>query len=810
MPSPTERWADLKSLFAAIVDLPMEERASAVESACRGDVALQQDLESLLAADDRAASFLASPIEEIEWPMPRSIGAYQIVREIGSGGMGTVYLAESDDEFRRQVAIKVIRGRLAADHVLKRFRLERRILAQLDHPNIARFLDGGTTAEGLPYFVMEYVDGVTIDVYCAERALSVNERLLLLLPICAAVQFAHQSLIIHRDIKPANILITPDGSPRLLDFGIAKVLDESDPHSTVTGAGALTPAYASPEHMRGLPLTTASDVYSLGVVLFELLAGERPYCDAELRMAARTGDDESEPPRPSKVSAAPASLGRRLRGDIDTIVMTALWRDPARRYGSATAFAEDIRRHLEGRPVAARPATLRYRTGKFIRRNRARVLAAVVIVAVVLGGMIATVRQARIAERERQRAERRAADVRRLSTDLLFELHDAIGPLPGSIAARQLLVTRALRYLDGLSSEMSDDADLKMELATAYDRVGSLTFDLKKAQSSYQKALALGRQVVRSDPGNGDHAIALLSILGNTGDLFKMMGQTVEASTFAEEALALSRKLVRLNPEDARYWSQLDLAHHRFGFVLQDAGIHDQALQHYREALSAAERAAHLAPDNLYYRRRTMVESSYIGINLAALGRYEEAIVAFGVADAALAPLTATDPVNATYRRDLWNIDLHRGLARLGTGQLADAFGDLGRALRIKEYLVAADPGDTGHRRGLAVTHLAFGQACDSTDARRNEAMAHYEEAMRLSESLTSVDSLNYESRMDVGRIERSIAAHLIATGRSEAARVHLLRGKAVFEQCSAMSRGNPSASEQLRAVRQALAEPSS
>jgi eukaryotic-like serine/threonine-protein kinase len=811
MTSRNERWSTLKNLFAEIVELPLSERLTAVEIACHDDFEMRRELESLLLSDDCATGLTGQPVVAMDWPVPITIGAYRVVREIGSGGMGTVYLAERQDESQKPVAIKVIRAGFAADHVLRRFILERQILARLDHPNIARFLDGGTTAEGLPYFVMEYVDGLPIDVYCTQHNLSVEERLSLLMPICAAVQFAHQSLIIHRDIKPANILITADGSPRLLDFGIAKILDAGDSSSTVTGMGPLTPDYASPEHILGQPLTTASDVYSLGVVLFELLTEQLPYCKTGRSAVMRSNASiESEPPRPSRVAFGGASQNRRLRGDIDNIVMMALRNDPARRYGSAANFAEDIRRHLEGLPVTARPATLRYRAEKFVRRNRAGVIAVVTIVAALVGGMIATARQTRVAERAKQQAESRSADVRKLSTELLFGLHDALETLPGSIAARQMLVARALEYLDRLSVEGSEDGVLKMELATAYERVGSLSFDMKKALSGYENALVLGREVLLSNPDDTAHALAVLSILSNTADLLKMMGQTSKALRFTQEALAISERLVRLSPGDARFWSQLDLAQSRFGFVLQDAGEHAEALRHYRAALFAADRAARLMPSNVYYRRRTAVEQTYIGINLAALGEYAQAIASFNQAGATISPLAVSDPVNAMYQRDLWNLYLHRGTARFAAGEVADAFGDLGRALAIKEFLSSADPGDTGHQRGLAVTHLAFGQACAGTMARQEEAMEHYQMALRLSESLTSADLLNFESRMDVARIERSIGARLVSANRASEARVHFQRSKAAFEKCKAMSRGNHEPSRQLRILEATLANSAS
>src|SRR5262245_28756322 len=350
------------------------------------------------------------------------VGPYRLIREIGRGGMGTVLLAvRSDDAFQKRVAIKVLRRGMDTDAIVGRFRHERQILASLEHPHIASLLDGGTTDDGLPYFVMEYVDGQLVTDYCDAKALDTTSRLELFRKICAAVQHAHQNLVIHRDIKPANVLVTSDGTPKLLDFGIAKLLNP-DPGvqtlaATIAGSPLMTPEYASPEQVRGETVTTATDVYSLGVLLYELLTGRRPY-----DLPSRTPDEiqrvvcNSVPVRPSTVVTHAASsqstrdrpeidsertrppdadrLRRRLAGDLDNIVLKALAKEPSRRYASVDQFSEDIHRHLTGLPVIARKDTLGYRTAKFIRRNRAGVAAAALVVLALVAGLIGTAWQA--------------------------------------------------------------------------------------------------------------------------------------------------------------------------------------------------------------------------------------------------------------------------------------------------------------------------------------------------------------------------------------------------------------------------------
>jgi serine/threonine protein kinase len=420
----------------------------------------------------------------------RRIGPYEIVREIGAGGVGSVYLAQRVDEFRQRVAIKLLRAGMDSRMVISRFRHERQILAGLHHPNISRLLDGGATEDGRPYFVMEYVEGKPIDAYANERGLSIRERLQLFRQICAAVQYAHQNLVVHRDIKPGNILVTEDGTPKLLDFGIAKLQrpvpghDAAAQEPSVAAAGGatlalteadmrlMTPEFASPEQARGLPITTASDVYSLGVVLYQLLTGRMPYqfktrspVEVELVIS------EQEPPRPSTVGGI---LAKGLTGDLDNLVLKALEKDTQRRYGSAEQLSEDIRRYLEGMPVLARPQTLFYRAGKFARRNRMAVAAAILLFVSLTGGLVATSWEAQVARQQRARAERRFNDVRRLTESFLFEFHDKIKDLTGATEARRLVVAKALEYLDGLEREASGDRSLQLELAEAYGRLGDV------------------------------------------------------------------------------------------------------------------------------------------------------------------------------------------------------------------------------------------------------------------------------------------------------------------------------------------------
>jgi len=461
----TDRWRRVKTIVADALDQPARTRSAFLDAACASDAPLRREVESLLASHERAADFIERPapipLEALDLARTAEIaagaqvGPYRLIRSLGSGGMGTVYLAERADEaFDKRVAIKFVGNALAHPHMVDRFLTERRILATLDHPNITRLLDAGATADGNPYVVMEYVEGEPIDVF--GRRLPLRARLELFRSLCAAVHYAHQRLIVHRDIKAGNILVDAEGRPKLLDFGIAKLLeaDSGLGERTLSVARALTPESASPEQLKDEPITVASDVYSLGVLLYRLLTDRKPFGGAMMTNTELTrAICEVDPPAPSRVA--------RVDRELDWITMMALRKEPARRYGSAQQFGEDIGRYLGGRPVLAAPDTWTYRTRKFVVRRWVGVAAAAAVFVALAAGAAATYYQAR-------RAERRFDDVRRMANTMMFEIHDTIESLPGSTAARKLVIDRARQYLDSLAADTGDDDALIEELATAY------------------------------------------------------------------------------------------------------------------------------------------------------------------------------------------------------------------------------------------------------------------------------------------------------------------------------------------------------
>jgi len=748
-----QRWQRIEALFHAAAPLGPDARRQLLARDAADDPGLAGEVERLLAANDRAGAFIQTPavelagaLEPADEPVPagRRIGPYRVVREVGRGGMGAVYLAERADEaFTQQVAIKLIKRGMDTAQVLARFRAERQILASLEHPHIARLLDGGTTDDGLPYFAMEYIEGQPIDAYADARRLSVAERLRLFLQVCGAVSYAHQHLIVHRDIKPVNILVTADGAPKLLDFGIAKMLQTGeDGTATAAGVRMLTPEYASPEQVEGQHATTVSDVYSLGVVLYELLTGRSPYrtrsrspveiaeavCTTEpLRPSAAVGEAEAPLTGRRRSGLAddraaatglgsPDRLRRRLRGDLDTIVLTALRKEPGRRYQSVEQLSGDIRRHLDGLPVRARPDTFRYRAGKFVRRNRGMVAAGTLVGVTLLGGTIATAWQAREARAAQARAERRFNDVRKLANAVLFDYHDAIKDLPGSTPVRERLVRDALGYLDTLAHEAHGDAALQRELARAYRRVadvqgGSMTANLGDTQgalNSYRKAVRILEGLFAADSGDVRTRRELAAVTSDFGTLLFDTGDVAGSLALARRAWALLEPLGR-DSVDAGLGLDLRKAGDLLGVLLLETGDAAGAARRHRDdlrRLEAAPEAERRRPD---VRRSMSVALHHLADAQVQLGDLNGALDNYRRSRAIRAGLAAEFPDNVDYRglvgsTDFWIADV---LAQLG--RHAEALAIYRERLAADSAAAREDPKNAIARSGIAFNLVRVG-----------------------------------------------------------------------------------------------------
>lgn len=568
-PLSPELWARVSPVLDDALERPPEEWAALVEARCAGDDSLRERVMALLAAHRAAGGFLSEPVagpelapEDAEPDVPESIGPWRVLHELGRGGMGVVYLAErTGDQFRQRAALKLVRAGLGSDEVMARFRRERQIVAGLEHPCIARLLDAGRAADGRPYFAMEYVEGRPLTAWCEERKVRLEDRLRLFGQVCGAVQHAHSRLVVHRDLKPSNVLVTEAGEPRLLDFGIAKLLTEDEAGVaplTRTGAQAMTPEYAAPEQLNGGAVSTATDVYALGLILHELLTGRR----------GRT--------RPS-LSIADKTLRRRIAGDLDTIVMVALREEPERRYPSAEALARDVDRHLAGMPVSARPDTLAYRVDRFVRRHRIGVVAAVLLLLSLLAGLLATAWQARVAQRERDRA--RAAEARATAVNdfVLHELLEAATPeksLGRPMAVTEVLDNATRSVAHAFPDLPLTEADVRLTLARSYASLGRFAEAREHAEAARarleQKAGAGAPEVWR--------ARALLARLGVE------QGRYREARAEIEEVLA--RQDALLGPTHADSLETRAL----LGRVLSLQGESTAAEKLLREALATQAR----------------------------------------------------------------------------------------------------------------------------------------------------------------------------------------------------------------------------
>ncbi|HEY1265060.1 MAG TPA: protein kinase, partial [Terriglobales bacterium] len=726
-----ERWQRVKQVLDGALAIDAARQPGYLDHACAGDPELRDEVDSLLQHHQLAATGflkqaaiqLAPPSEE-GLPSPRigrRLGGYQILAEIGHGGMGAVYrAARVDGQYEKQVAIKLVRGGYDTTSVLERFRHERQILASLDHPNIAHLLDGGTTEDGIPYLVMELIEGEPVDQYCDAHSLTVTERLQLFRQVCGAVHYAHQRLVIHRDIKPSNILVTSEGVPKLLDFGIAKILDPAA-GAEATLLQPLTPGYASPEQIRGEPITTASDVYSLGVVLYQLLTGSSPYCGIATHEMAHAVC-EFEPGRPSTASlrymqgkdngleATPAKLKRRLSGDLDNITLKALRKEPQRRYGSVEQFSEDVRRHLEGLPVNARQGSWNYRAGKFIKRHKAAAAASLIVVLTLLGGMAMTLREKRI-------AEHRFNDVRKLANSLIFEVHDSIRDLPGSTEARKLLVSRGLQYLDSLNSEAKGDQSLQEELATAYEKVGDVLGypyganlgDTAGALQSYRKAMAIRESLAAREPSE-PRLLALTSDFIRMANVLESSGDLPEALAEMRKALPITQRMAASNTS-ATVADQLGGTYYFTAMILGRTGDHDGELQLYQEAAATHEAGLRVDASNL--KLKTHLAGDYAGMALALQkkGDLGHAIPLQMKAVEILEEVSRANPNVAPLREYLGEAVLRLAGFKRDQGDGAGALETHRRAHQIFQELVAADPKDSLARANIGFAAVGMGNS---------------------------------------------------------------------------------------------------
>jgi serine/threonine-protein kinase len=714
-----ERWARLASEFDELCDRPVEAREAGIARLSGEDAALAGELRRMLAADDAESRVLGQGASAMalgdEPPDPAAnpsgdvpgagdrVGPWRLGAPLGTGGMGEVWSGErADGTFEQRVALKLLKRGLETDSLLRRFALERQILARLTHPGIARLIDAGSTPDGRPYFVMEQVEGEPITRWAESHAIDLGGRLRLIVEVAAAVDFAHRNLVVHRDLKPSNVLVGSDGAVKLLDFGIAKLLEGPDgsTHLTEIDGRALTPAYAAPEQIRGEPVTTATDTYALGVILFELLTGALPHRRESAPLAelfARLERETTE--RPSQVVLAegpgtPAKrrqLARRLSGDLDNIVLKALAPDPLRRYSTAAALAADLERFLEGRPVSARRDSIGYRTRMFVRRHRLGVAASILVLLTLVGGLAATAWQARRAAANATRAER----VKGFLVDV-FRQADPVLAQGREISAREVLASGAARIEKELSGEPAVAADLDEALAKIHLSLG----DLDRASELAGQAVAVRETRLPADPVARARARALL------GEVRVAQTRLVEAIGILEPARnALAEEL---GPDS------LEVAEVEIPF---SQALNESDRQRGLEMLEHAVevRRSRLGEDHL----DTVLARLTLANQLDNLGKFKEAEEAYRETIAALErTLGPKDPRLAAALSDL--ADVLDGLSRA-----AEAEPMLRRAIDIqREVLGPRHP-------ALAQSLLDFSILCNQM-ARHKDAQAALEEGLTI------------------------------------------------------------------------------
>jgi eukaryotic-like serine/threonine-protein kinase len=834
-----ERWEEIRDVLEKALELAPEERSVFLDGVCSSDPPLRDEVEALLASNPNMPSgFLQSPppaeelcaalngINSIVTLEPGQVLAqrFQLVRKLGEGGMGQVWLAEQILPVRRQVALKLIKAGMYDESVVHRFQSERQSLAMMDHPSIAKVFEAGTTPQGQPYFVMEYVPGLPITEYCDEKKLRIKERLELFIEACEGVQHAHQKAVIHRDLKPANILVVEvDGNPlpRIIDFGLAKVAAaHSSRESIFTQMGHFlgTPGFMSPEQAdpNVQDIDTRTDVYSLGVLLYVLLSGVLPFENAQRQN--RPLDEllrklrEEDPPRPStKVvvdrdssgaiaearGSEPKQLVRQLRGDLDWITMKALEKDRTRRYGAASELAADIRRYLNHEPVVARPASAAYRCSKFVKRNKFALGIATVFASVIVAGAAATVREARIARMQEARAEQHFESLRKLTNSLLFEFHDSIENLPGSTAARELVVTRALEYLEQIETNSPNDPATLHDLAAAYERIGRIRAEenhphlggagaLEQAQQLYEKALSIRQRLVATNPRDPSLQVDLIGTMALVGAIQYQLGDLDGAADFGQRRLQLEEQLAATQ-DSAKL--QYDIADSLVsnGFLDIWLGKYTYALDDERRALAMNEGFLRADPGNLRNGRRVLISHNWVAMALKFDRQYAAAANEFRQSIEIAGQLAVRDPNNTSVQAFLAgdNEELCKSLAYAGL--FTEVRGRCQKAIAMNEIMVKSDQNNVQAVADLASSNLTMGLALYLMHSPR-EALAFVQQ----SDSIFRRVAVRDPDPLSNGMVH---AVALLYSGRIEAtlhhpdlARENLNQARAMLEQLAKRS----------------------
>lgn len=779
------QWRTITELFDQCLNASAEDRERLLAAA---NEEIAEEVRSLLENAGPDLGSCQNPADEILNPphsLPLQIGNYRIEQLLGKGGMGLVFLAHRVGEFDQQVAVKLIRQDFgnASETLERRFRQERQILASLQHPNIAHLIDGGTS-NAQPYLVVEYVPGVRIDEYCNQHRLSLRQRIELFLKICGAVQHAHQNLVVHRDLKPANVLVLEDGTPKLLDFGIAKLLREDDSTSDVTRTAVrvFTPRYASPEQLRGGPVGTASDVYSLGVMLYELLTGKQPHTveeDSDLALldavchqpptlastAIKRHPEDSKDARAAERAIAFSAWSKFLRGDLDLILLRAISADITRRYRSVEQFSSDLDRYLANLPITARKDSWTYRAQKYWSRHKALVSVTSLALVILLAAGIALWHEYRIANEQRLRAERRFNDIRGVSHDLIFPIHDSIQFLAGATPARKLVVQSALRYLNALSKDAPDDINLQEEMATAYDKVGDAQGgsgranlgDTAGALESHRKALEIRKSILAAKPKDPASRDGLIRSYQRMGRILSDMGRYEESLQYNTAHLELSKELVAASPHNDVARSRLAASYNWMGDILSSLGRWDDSLKNYEASAQIYKELSSSGFQPLLSKSNWALEQKKIGSIFQVRREWPLAFQQFRAALAVDEDLARANPQDASDARDVSIDYANLGNALLELGDINGAIQHYQHALIIDRRLAMADQDDANARYYLVRHTYRLGDAFLQS-SQRDKAVAIYREAVSGAEKNSNSNPQNTFMRSELARVYAGLA----------------------------------------------------
>lgn len=755
------RWERLEQLFHRASALPEPDRAGKAREWCRDQPELLSELLEMLSSDSSVERLLASKTtgadQLVQRPelaalgeaadpwLGRAVGPFALERELGWGGMGVVYLGRRiSGGFTQNVAIKMIARHLAGGPAVRQFALERDTLARLEHKNIARLLDGGVTAEGTPYVAMEYIEGRRLDHVCDDPALSIEDKLRLMLQLCDAVAYVHRNLILHRDLKPANVMVKDDGTLKLLDFGTLKLLDppgELDSEMTQAGMRALTLRYASPEHTAGEPLSTAADVYSLGMILYRILAGHLPKDMNNLSVPEYLGRLQHG------TFAGPTprgSIDNSLAADLDAIALKAIRFEPAARYPSADSLADDLQHVLEHRPVAARDGTTGYRLARFVRRNRMPVAGAIAAALVIAIGLGAATYEASVARAQSRRADAGVEAERRLAHMLLFDYFEQLKRIPASTDAQRKAAVQALNYLDNLNRTSVSPA-LRLDSIRAYTDMGLLQGsiyeenlgDVPGAIVTLRKAVALAEHLKNEEPANLQYLGSYISAERSLGQVYFGAGDARNALLHLMAAADAGQHMIAMPGVTPEMVTQVATSSDLLGdtYGLPSAGtLNDpaKALARYREAQETYRAGLHLHPDCIVCLRGVAVEDWKLGM---AAEDQRSAEMFYRDALASIASLPQTEQSTPRVRRMDSLIRQSLGLTLIDAGKTDDGLAMILPAQQHLRAAVAADPLDARARADLALL--------DSNLANSFDDFSRYKEEMAANqEFLANVDSI--------------------------------------------------------------------